>query len=94
MTDAGAGPSVADALLGGDPRAAEAAVLDWAAALAAVHTGTLGSRAVFAAEVGHRAGDFPVAIDPMAGSWRTPLPSWHLVRPGPASGCRPGWPRS
>jgi hypothetical protein len=67
MTDAGAGPSVADALLGGDPGAAEAAVLDWAAALAAVHTGTLGSPAVFAAEVGHRAGDLPVAIDPMAG---------------------------
>ena len=67
MTDAGAGPSVADALLCGDPGAAEAAVLDWAAALAAVHTGTLGSAAVFTAEIGHRAGDLPVAIDPMAG---------------------------
>jgi hypothetical protein len=67
MTDAGAGPSVADALLGGDPGVAEAAVLDWAAALAAVHTATLGSPAVFAAEIGRRAGDLPVAIDPMAG---------------------------
>jgi hypothetical protein len=67
MTDVGAGPSVADALLGGDPGAAEAAVLDWVAALAAVHAGTLGSPAVFTAEIGHRAGDLPVAIDPMAG---------------------------
>jgi hypothetical protein len=59
MTDAGVGPSVADALLGGDPEAAEAAVLDWAAALAAVHTGILGYAAVFAAEIGHRAGGSP-----------------------------------
>jgi hypothetical protein len=67
MTDVGAGPSVADALLGGDPRVAEAAVSDWAAALAAVHAGTLGSPQAFAAEIGRRAGDLPVAIDPMAG---------------------------
>lgn len=66
MTDVGTGPSVADALLGGDSGDAEAAVLDWAAALAAVHAVTLGSPQAFATEIGRRAGDLPVAIDPMA----------------------------
>jgi hypothetical protein len=56
MTDAGSGPSVADALLGGDAAAAKAAVGELAAALAALHLSTQDVRETFSAELAARSG--------------------------------------
>jgi hypothetical protein len=47
MTDLGAGGSVADALLGTDPLAAESAVLAWAEAIATLHSATGGDQDAF-----------------------------------------------
>lgn len=47
MTDAGAGPSVANALLSGTPEEAMAALDGYVDALAAFHLGTLGLREIF-----------------------------------------------
>ncbi|GAA2365538.1 hypothetical protein Cme02nite_31370 [Catellatospora methionotrophica] len=55
MSDLGTGPNVADALLGTDPAAAEAAVYAWAEAIAAVHRATSGMRDAFRAELDARA---------------------------------------
>ena len=68
MTDAGSGPSVADALLGTDPAAATAAVLAWATAIAALHRATLDSRAAFAAALAT-----PPALAPAAGDGPRPV---------------------
>ncbi|MGH8862893.1 MAG: phosphotransferase family protein [Jatrophihabitantaceae bacterium] len=59
--DLGPGPSVADALLGDDPAEATEAVLQWSAAIAALHRVTLGGRDAFRAALGLRSGDMPVA---------------------------------
>lgn len=56
MTDAGAGPSVADALLSGTPAEATAALEGFADALADFHLATLGVSRAFAAELTARAG--------------------------------------
>ena len=65
MTDAGAGPSVAGALLGTDPGAAADAVVAWAATIGELHRETAGSRAAFRAALDDRAGDLPVAESTM-----------------------------
>jgi hypothetical protein len=49
MADLGAGPSLADRLLGDDPAAAEAALRSWARALGRLHAATLEEGAAFAA---------------------------------------------
>jgi hypothetical protein len=56
MTDAGTGPSVADALLGDDPAEASTAVERLAAALATLHLSTQGARDAFGAELASRSG--------------------------------------
>ncbi len=53
--DLGDGPSVATALLGDDPRAAEQAVIGWAEALAELHSATRDSREQFRAALDARA---------------------------------------
>jgi hypothetical protein len=67
MTDVGDGPSVADALLGGDPAVAEEALGGWCHALAEVHRSTADLRSRFAAAVSKRDPDSSVTIDPIAG---------------------------
>jgi hypothetical protein len=64
--DAGARPSVADALLGPDPDAARQAVVDWAAAVARLHVATRDLRPAFRQALAERQGDLPVADAPMA----------------------------
>jgi Phosphotransferase enzyme family len=59
--DLGPRSSVADALLGRDPQAAAAAVVDWAEAVAALHVGTRDARPAFRAALAQRQGDLPVA---------------------------------
>jgi hypothetical protein len=66
LTDLGAGPNVADALLGNDPAAAGAAVLAWSEAMASLHRATLSSRDRFRAELALRAGDLPIADHAMS----------------------------
>ncbi len=60
LDDLGAGASVADALLGDDPHAAEDALCAWAEAIAGVHSATRGSRAAFRAALAERQGELPV----------------------------------
>jgi hypothetical protein len=60
LSDLGAGPSVADALLGRDPAVAERAVCTWAGAMARLHAATIGLRAEFRAALDERTGDLPV----------------------------------
>jgi hypothetical protein len=70
LSDAGTGPSVADALLGADASDARQAVCDWADALARLHAATLGSPGPFVTELASRAsraGGDGVPADPMAG---------------------------
>jgi hypothetical protein len=67
MTDVGVGPSVADALLGADPVAAEKSLGGWCDALAEVHRATTDLRSTFAAAVAKRDPDASVTIDPMSG---------------------------
>ncbi|WP_155368371.1 phosphotransferase family protein [Catellatospora vulcania] len=55
MSDLGTGTNVADALLGEDPAAAEAAVYGWTDAIAAVHRATSGLREAFRVELDARA---------------------------------------
>ncbi|HEY7010393.1 MAG TPA: hypothetical protein VH395_15695 [Jatrophihabitantaceae bacterium] len=57
MTDAGDGPSVAQALLGDDPAAATEAVLEWAAAIGTLHRATLGVRDAFRTALRARSGE-------------------------------------
>jgi hypothetical protein len=57
MTDAGDGPSVADALLGDNPAAGTEAVLAWAAAVGTLHRATLGVRDAFRAALRARSGE-------------------------------------
>jgi hypothetical protein len=56
MTDAGTGPSVADALLGGDAAEARTAVGRLGKVLAALHLSTQGARGAFSAELAARSG--------------------------------------
>ncbi len=51
LADLGSGPSVADALLGADPAAAEEALAGWATALGTLHAAAAGRGAAFAAEL-------------------------------------------
>jgi hypothetical protein len=51
LADLGSGPSVADALLGSDPAAAEDALAAWASALGTLQAATTGRGAAFAAEL-------------------------------------------
>jgi hypothetical protein len=66
MSDLGAGPNVADALLGDDPAAATTAMLSWAQAVATVHRLTYGSGAAFTDELSIRSGATPVQGSKMA----------------------------
>jgi len=77
MTDVGVGPSVADALLGADPAAAEESLGGWCNALAEVHRSTADLRSTFAVAVAERDPDASVTIDPMSG-WLTGVP--HALR--------------
>jgi hypothetical protein len=74
VEDLGDGASVADALLGDDPDAAEAALGAWASALAALHAATRGSRPAFRAALAERRGDLPV------GESRVPVDLEEAVR--------------
>jgi hypothetical protein len=65
MTDVGAGPSLADRLLGADATAAAAATARWATAMAGLHRATLGSRDRFRDALDRRAGDVPIATHTM-----------------------------
>ena len=56
MTDAGPGPSLATALLGGDAAEATAALGEFAEALAALHSATRDAHETFAAELAARSG--------------------------------------
>lgn len=78
MTDVGNGPSVADALLGADPRAAEEALGAWAEALAKVHRSTNGLRSSFAAALAERDPGAMANIDPMPG-WLAGVPNALLA---------------
>jgi hypothetical protein len=49
MEDLGSAPSVADRLLGGDPDAADAALVSWGTALGRLHAGTYADRLAIAA---------------------------------------------
>lgn len=60
MEDLGDGSSVADALLGDDPRAAQDAVIGWAEAVADLHVATRGSRVQFRSALDARRGDVEV----------------------------------
>jgi hypothetical protein len=51
MQDLGSAPSVADHLLGDDPTAADAALLEWAGTLGRLHAGTHADRAAIAASL-------------------------------------------
>lgn len=61
MEDLGDGMSVAETLLGDDPRAAADALVGWAAAIADLHVATRDSRAAFRAAVDARRGDAEIA---------------------------------
>jgi hypothetical protein len=63
LTDAGSGPSVADALLGDDSDEAAEAVGRWAEAVATLHRTSRGLRAEFQRALDDRAGDLSVAED-------------------------------
>jgi hypothetical protein len=65
LSDAGTGPSVADALLGRDPAVAAQAVFDWADAIARLHAATLGTSEAFSAELARRDCGTPVLAEPM-----------------------------
>jgi len=67
LADEGDGPSVADALLGRDPGAAEAAVVAWAESVATLHAATRDARPDFRRELADREGDVHVADAPTAG---------------------------
>jgi hypothetical protein len=60
IEDLGAGRTVADALLGDDPSAAEAALQAWAQAIAVLHSATRETRDAFRAALGARQGELPV----------------------------------
>src|SRR5437016_577475 len=61
IADLGGGPSVADALLGDDPQAAEELLAAWARAMAQLHSLTRGARAAFRDALDERQGDIAVA---------------------------------
>jgi Phosphotransferase enzyme family len=60
LDDLGNGASVADALLGEDPGAAETALAGWARAVAELHAATRESRELFRSALAQREGDLPV----------------------------------
>lgn len=60
ISDLGVGPSVADALVGRDPDAADRAVSAWAQAIALLHCATVGLRGEFRAALESRQGELPV----------------------------------
>jgi hypothetical protein len=60
IEDLGAGPSVADALLGDDPRAAEDGLRAWATAIAGLHSATRETRDAFRAALVARQGEVPI----------------------------------
>jgi hypothetical protein len=64
LSDLGEGPSVADALIGDDPAAAEQAVCAWARAIARLHGATASLRAGFRAALEARQGDLPIRDAP------------------------------
>jgi hypothetical protein len=66
LADLGAGPSVADALLGDDPAVAARAVIEWAEAVATLHAATRDLRPAFRQALAERQGEFPVADAPTA----------------------------
>lgn len=68
LADLGAGPSLADALLGPDPVAAEAALTGWATALGTVQAATAGLGDAFAAELAALSPLGPPAADGSAGT--------------------------
>ncbi|HEY1704358.1 MAG TPA: phosphotransferase [Trebonia sp.] len=78
MTDAGTGPSVADALLSGSAAEATAALEGFADALAAFHLGTLGIGDSFRAELAARSGGTvtPAAMPSVAAGAAASLGTW------------------
>lgn len=64
LSDLGEGPSVADALIGRDPAAAEHAVCSWAHAMARLHGATVSLRADFRAAIEARQGELTVRDAP------------------------------
>ncbi|MEO9138263.1 MAG: hypothetical protein ABI345_04290 [Jatrophihabitans sp.] len=92
--DLGAGPSLADALAGTDPAAAESALIGWAQAVAELHVATLGARVEFSralGRLGEQTGTEPVEswmparlrdaeriLDRVCGSLEVRLPSGAL----------------
>lgn len=89
MTDAGAGPCLADALLGSEPAAARTALLAWAGALADLHAATAGSGAGFRRELAARdpvlAPDgTPALLADAAGELAAHLPRLGVTPPAPA----------
>lgn len=63
MQDLGTGSHLADALLKDDAAEAKTALLAWADALAALHSGTVGDRELFARNLADRSGDLPADVD-------------------------------
>jgi Phosphotransferase enzyme family len=61
MSDAGGGPSVADALLGADPDEAGRAVLLWAETIGRLHAATTRARDEFRTALAERSGNPPVS---------------------------------
>ena len=91
LADVGEHPSLADALLGRDPRAAEDAVVAWAAALGRLQGATAGLRAPFERALGAsgalRAPPVDESADVLAataGALRRLLPRIGLALPGDA----------
>jgi hypothetical protein len=66
LADAGRGSSLADALLGDDAADAADAVARWAEALAGLHRSSRELRSAFRQALNTRAGDLPVAENPMS----------------------------
>jgi hypothetical protein len=69
LEDLGRGPTLADKLLGQDPRAAEKALLSWARSMGQLHAGIAGREADFSA-LSRRLG-VPRMIDPLAKASKT-----------------------
>lgn len=61
--DLGAGPNLADALLGSDPAVATETLGGWADAVASVHRSTLGGAVAYAGQLARFGGDLPADVD-------------------------------
>ncbi|HWE88406.1 MAG TPA: hypothetical protein VG317_02945 [Pseudonocardiaceae bacterium] len=81
LEDLGRGPTLADKLLGGDPRAAERSLLSWARSMGQLHAGIAGREADFSALI--RRFGVPKLVDPLADASRAvPAELPHLLSAG------------